>query len=174
MLFQQSTEEVETWLATRREKGLDVRDEVWEGVYVVTAPAPSLRHGWIASQLITLLSPVAEAVGLRIADTANVGDSNDYRVPDAVVFDLADSDPSGVWLSTAKIVVEIRSPGEAHQEKLPFYAGRRVGEVILVDPELRTLRWLSLAGAGGYAPVEASGVIDVGPVAEFATRLRWE
>lgn len=174
MLFQQTTEEVDAWLATRRAKGLDGRDEVWEGVYVVMAPAPSLRHGWIASQLITVLSSHAEAAGLRVADTANVGSANDYRVPDVVVFSTADADPTGVWLRTAKIVVEIRSPGEAHEEKLPFYASRQVDEVVLVDPELRKLRWLALSAAGVYQPAGTTRILDVGPAAQVEQRLRWE
>src|SRR5689334_22709833 len=118
VLFQHRPAELEALLAERHAKGLDIRDEVWEGVYVVMAPSPSIRHEWIAAQLIEIFGPRARAIGLRAIATANIGVLDDYRIPDVVVFDRGDADPTGVWISTAALVVEIRSPGEAHERKL--------------------------------------------------------
>jgi Uma2 family endonuclease len=76
-----------------------------------------------------------------------------------------------VWLPTAALVVEIVSPGAETWEKLPFYAEHRVEEVLIVDPEKRTVDWLSLSGEG-YEPVQTSGLIELEP-AELARRIDW-
>ena len=39
---------------------------------------------------------------------------------------------------TAELVVELRSPGDESYEKLPWYAGRGVTEMLIVDPATRT------------------------------------
>jgi Uma2 family endonuclease len=43
-------------------------------------------------------------------------------------------------------VIEIVSPGDESWKKLPFYAERRVVEVLIVDPSQRSVHWLALAG----------------------------
>jgi len=174
VLFQQPIPEVEAWLAERRLAGLDTRDEVWQAVYVVMNPAPGLRHGWIAGQFIALLIGPAATAGLRVADAANLGRPDDYRIPDVVVYDMAAADSTGIWLSTARVVVEILSPGEAHEEKLPFYAAQDVGEVVLVDPDQRTVRWLALTPDGTYAPVNRSATLGLAVELEVAGRLAWD
>ena len=173
VLFPHRTPELDAWLEDRRSRGLDIRDEVWEGVYVVMTPAPGERHGLVGVRLASLLLPVAEDRGLNVLDAGNVGDPEDYRIPDVIVYRRADVDPSGTWLSTAEVAVEIRSPGEAHDEKLPFYASRGVDEVVLVDPDARTLRWLALAD-GAYTPVERSEVLGVDVQTAIVDRLRWD
>jgi hypothetical protein len=174
VLFQQRTPQVQAWLAARQEADLDVRDEVWEGVYVVMNPAPGLRHGWIAGQLIALLMQPSLAAGLRVADAGNLGEADDYRIPDVVVYTPTGSDPTDVWLPTAAVAVEIRSPGEAHEEKLPFYAARHVSEVVLVDPDGRTVRWLALTPDASYQAVEHSAALDLDVERDVAARLAWD
>jgi hypothetical protein len=78
---------------------------------------------------------------------------------------------SGVWHATAAAVVEILSPGDESRQKLPFYAAHDVDEVLLVDPATRTVTWLALQ-AGEYAPVQRSGLIDLGPT-ELAELVDW-
>lgn len=99
----------------------------------------------------------------------NLGESeHDFRVPDG---GLHRPGEAGVWHATAAAVVEILSPDDESLQKLPFYAAHHVDEVVLVDPAARTVTWLALQD-GEYAPVERSGLVDLGP-AELAARLDW-
>jgi Uma2 family endonuclease len=66
-----------------------------------------------------------------------------------------------VWHPTAALVIEIVSPGDESWEKLPFYAAHDVDEVLIVDPQERSVSWLALE-AGEYRPIERSGLIDLG------------
>ncbi len=52
--------------------------------------------------------------------------------------------------------------GPGAWDKLPFYATHHVDEVVIVDPEKRSVDWLALAG-DGYEPVECSGLLELGP-----------
>lgn len=71
----------------------------------------------------------------------NLGESeHDYRVPDG---GLHRGRPSGVWLPTAALVVEIVSPGDESWEKLPFYARHWVDEILIVEPHERAVHWLT-------------------------------
>ena len=171
VLFQQQTPEVEQWLVDRRAKGQDIRDEVWEGVYVVMAPAPSFGHGRLVMQLGSCLAPAVAAAGFELADAVNIGDSRDYRIPDLAVVDPATVIGDGVWLQSAVLVAEIRSPGEAHEEKLAFYLAHDVAEVVLIDPLARTVRWLAAAG-GMWRETDMSAALAVA-VSEIADHFRW-
>jgi hypothetical protein len=63
--------------------------------------------------------------------------------------------PTGMWQPTAALVIEIVSPGDESWEKLPFYAAHDVEEVLIVDPQERSVTWLALED-GKYRPVEHS------------------
>jgi Putative restriction endonuclease len=67
--------------------------------------------------------------------------------------------------------VEIASPGDETQQKLPFYAAHQVDEVLIVDPAERAVHWLALAG-GEYRPIERSRLIDLGP-SDLAEHIDW-
>jgi Uma2 family endonuclease len=155
-------------LEGRRRSGLDRLDEIWEGVYHMV-PAPSGPHATIESQLHRLLGPLAMAVGLTMSGQCNLGESEqNFRVPDSA---LHRNPPTGVWNPTAALVVEIVSPGDEAWEKLPFYATHNVDEVLIVDPQERSVSWLTLED-GKYRPVEHSGLIDLGAQA-LAEQLDW-
>lgn len=99
----------------------------------------------------------------------NLGESeHDFRVPDG---GLHRPGAAGVWHATAAAVVEILSPGDESRQKLPFYAEHHVDEIVLVDPDERTVTWLALDG-GDDRLVERSGLIELGPT-ELAARLDW-
>lgn len=55
--------EIEAWLATRREHGVDDFDEVWDGVLHIP---PLLRgaHGFVVAELMSILHPYVERVTL--------------------------------------------------------------------------------------------------------------
>lgn len=159
---------VETLLERRRRSGLDRLDEVWDGVMHMV-PAPSYAHASIEAQLIMLLGPSARAAGLELIGQSNLGESeHDYRVPDSA---LHRPGASGVWHSTAALVVEVVSPGDESWEKLPFYAAHEVDEVLIVDPAKRSVDWLGLS-EGEYRPLQRSGLIELGP-RELAARIDW-
>jgi Uma2 family endonuclease len=99
----------------------------------------------------------------------NLGESErDFRVPDG---GLHRPDAAEIWHPTAALIVEIVSPGDETWDKLPFYAKHHVDEVMIVDPEKRSVDWLALAG-GAYHPVEHSGLIELG-AADLAERIDW-
>jgi Uma2 family endonuclease len=155
-------------LERRRRSGLDRLDEVWEGVYHMV-PAPSHAHGDLESQLHAILRPLARRADLRMIGQSNLGEGeHDFRVPDSA---LHRPGVHGTWHPTAALVVEIVSPGDETWEKLPFYAARRVDEVLIVDPQERSVSWLALED-GEYHQIEHSGLIDLG-TQELAEQLDW-
>jgi Uma2 family endonuclease len=153
----------------RGRSGLDRLDEVWQGVLHMV-PAPSGEHADITQQLALLLNAPSRGAGLfPTMGEFNLGDSeHDFRVPDG---GLHRQRLRGVWHATAALVVEIVSPDNETWEKLPFYAAHHVDELLIVDPEKRTVHWLALA-AGEYRAVEHSGLIDLG-AAEIASLIDW-
>jgi Uma2 family endonuclease len=109
------------------------------------------------------------AVGLTMIGQSNLGDSEqDFRVPDGA---LHRSPPLGVWHPTAALVIEIVSPGDESWEKLPFYAAHNVDEVLIVDPQERSVSWLALED-GKYRPVEHSRLLELGAQG-LAEQLDW-
>lgn len=153
----------------RRRAGIDRLDEVWRGVHHMV-PGPSFEHANVAQQLAVLLDAPARAAGLiPTMHEFNLGEGeHDFRVPDG---GLHRPGAAGVWLSTAALVVEVRSPGDETWQKLPFFAAHRVDEVLIVDPAERTVTWLGLRD-GEYEPVGRSGLIELGPT-ELAAQLDW-
>lgn len=160
--------EIEAFLQRRKRLGLDRKDEVWEGVYHVV-PAPSGEHATVAARVLEVLGQHARTAGLTPTTDFNLGESmDDFRVPDC---GLHRTLPHGVWHQTAALVVEILSPGDDTAEKLPFYAAHDVDEILIVDPDTRTVQWLALT-SGTYKPVERSTLIDLGPAA-LAQQIDW-
>jgi Uma2 family endonuclease len=68
-------------------------------------------------------------------------------------------------------VIEIVSPGDESWEKLPFYTAHDVDEVLIVDPQERSVDWLALED-GEYRPVEHSRLLDLGAQG-LAEQLDW-
>jgi Uma2 family endonuclease len=126
----------ESLLDERRRLGLDVFDEVWEGVLHMVPP-PSGEHQRLELELGAVLLAAAKRRGLVASnETGLFASDDDYRVPDIVVSQPANCSHRGVD-DTAVLVVELRSPHDETDEKLPWYAARRVTEVLVVDPSTR-------------------------------------
>jgi Uma2 family endonuclease len=160
--------EIDALIERRRRLGLDHRDEIWDGVYRMNPP-PSHEHQVILQQLAELLGPLTRDSGLEpVIQEFGLGTSEEFRVPDG---GLHRPGATGVWHSTAALVIEIVSPGDDSWRKLPFFAAHEVDEVLIVDPAERAVHWLGLAG-GEYRPIERSGLIELGPV-ELAGKLDW-
>ncbi len=92
---------LEAWLADRRAKGQDTRDEVWEGVLHV-APYEHGRNGAVARDLASLLREPARAGGLRAGGSFHLGEPSDFRVPDLGWHRGA---PDQLFFATAALVV---------------------------------------------------------------------
>ena len=159
--------ELEEFLERRRRLGLDRHDEIWEGVNRMM-PAPGLAHRLVDRQLAKLLDPLAEAAGLLEGGELNLGTKDDFREPDRAIWRPEDS---ADWQQTVALAVEILSPGDSTWEKLPFYASHRVDELLIVDPQKRSVEWLALQD-GEYRPLERSRLIELGP-AELSERIAW-
>lgn len=161
--------ELQELIERRRRLGLDLHDEIWEGEYHMS-PAASVRHAFLESQLTRILGPLADAVGLLISAPFNLGEPDDFRVPDLGVHRGM---PTGVWVARAALAVEILSPDDESWAKLGFYARLGVEEVLVVDPDGRRLTWLVRNEAGdGYDETERSALLDV-DVAPVAAAINW-
>ena len=159
--------EFEALLERRRRLGQDLFDEVWEGVLHMN-PAPHSQHGRLEWQLAGILAPLAAAADLRALGQFNLGEEGDYRVPDGALVRLGQD---GVYLPTAALVLEIVSPDDESWEKLPFYAARGVEEVLIVDPQEKTVSWLGLEGVE-YQHLKRSRLIELG-ASELAELIDW-
>ncbi len=152
-------------ISRRRALGQDGFDEVWEGEYHV-APQAHRHHGLIAHRLGVLLDPYATRAGLMGSGAFNLGTPEDYRVPDG---GFHRTQPTGVYVASAPVVVEIVSPDDETFAKLGFYADHGVVEVIVALPEARELRCYA-PGTGEQLTTSAALGVDIG---ELSTLLAW-
>ena len=160
--------EIERFVERRKALGQDTYDEVWEGTYHMS-PAARVTHGYLDDQLARLLGPYADKAGLVGTGPFNLGQPDDYRVPDRGYH--RNLDRRLVYLPTAAVVVEIVSPDDETFEKLPCYAAHGVEEVLVVEPEESKVRVLGL-GEGQYEERGTSAVLGVSAV-EVARAVRW-
>ena len=159
--------ELEAYLERRRALGQDGYDEVWQGAYHV-APMAHAWHGYLDNVLAVLLGPFAQENGLTGTSAFNLGDPDDFRVPDRGFHRVL---PSAVWIPTAAIVVEVISPDDETWAKFGFYARHQVDEICTADPMARELRWFVLAG-DSYRETDASPLLGVS-VADLVARIDW-
>ncbi len=159
--------ELEVLLERRRRWGADHKDEVWAGVLHMN-PAPHGRHARVVAQLLRLLGPLADQAELTVVADFNLGELSDYRVPDGA---LLRRGPDELWNATAALVVEVVSPGDETWEKLSFYASHAVDELLIIDPQERSVHWLALDG-GEYRPATRSSLVELGPD-ELSGRIDW-
>lgn len=154
-------------IAERQRLGLDRRDEIWEGDYHMV-PVGSFEHANTGSELNALLARAAKQRGLVPCLEFNLGEPGDFRVPDLGVHR---GNPSGVWIPTAALVVEVLSPGDESYEKFGFYFRRIVEEILIADPERHEVQWYA-RGADGFIPVDGSAVLDLTGT-EVSVALGW-
>ncbi len=154
-------------IADRKRLGLDRNDEVWQGEYHV-APAPSFEHARIDAALVRILTDQAAPQPLVVTTAFNLGSPQDYRVPG---LGIHRGSPKGVWIPTAAVVVEVRSPHDETFEKFDFYFRHDVEEVLVVDLQERTVAWF-VRSHDTFVRTSHSGVLDLH---EDAVRddLRW-
>jgi Uma2 family endonuclease len=128
----------------RRRTGAGRLDECWEGVWHLTDPTGP--HQRLAFDISRIHAEAVEDKGLGTAwISINVTDREEgwiqnHRCPDGAV--ILNGNP-GRWvgenqaafLGGPDLILEVRSPDDDTYLKLPFYAERRVHEVLVVDQE---------------------------------------
>jgi Uma2 family endonuclease len=120
-------------LDERRRLGLDVRDEMWDGVLHVVPP-PGGPHMEFGAEFLLVVAPIAKQRGLLPRyETGLFRGDKDYRVPDQMFFRPEHRSPRGA--EGAELVLEIRSDGDETYEKIDFYSERGVREMLVAHPE---------------------------------------
>jgi len=124
----------------RRAAGVDLHDEVWEGVYVMT-PAPNDEHQDIVGGMTHLLRETIDNCdlgksrpGVNLSDRVDDWEHN-YRCPDIVVFlnDTAAEYHDTFWFGGPDFAIEIISPNDQTREKISFYEKIGTRELLVVD-----------------------------------------
>jgi Uma2 family endonuclease len=153
----------------RRRLGLDRKDEVWDGVYVM-APDPNNLHQELSFLFaVALLNAMGGRENARVQVGGNVSDHEDkwtknYRCPDVLVFlpGCPAEDRGSHYFGGPDFAIEVISPGDRSRKKLDFYAKVGVRELLLVDRnpwklELYRLRQgkLSLVGVQGLDDLQS-------------------
>jgi len=160
--------ELQALIERRQALGIDIFDEVWEGSYHVV-PAPNAAHAYLDNVLAVLLHTYAEAAGLVGTGPFNLGGPDDYRVPDR---GYHRGRPTGTWLPTAAVVVEIVSPDDETFEKFSFYARHGVDEVLVANPSARNVTLWRRRSDQGYEQVSESALLGVG-AAPLTASVTW-
>lgn len=139
-------------LSERRARGLDLWDEVWEGVLHM-APAPGTDHQGLIANLFLVLAAYVKRHGLgRIFTTVNVRDPHaaqpDYRVPDmAFVRAERRSIIGPVYIDGGPdVVIEVLSPDDESYAKLSFYERLKCSWVLVLSPDGDTVELSRWAG----------------------------
>lgn len=105
---------------------------------------------------------------MRGGDSFNLGEPTNYRVPDA---GWHRANPDRLYVPTAAIVLEVLSPDDQTFAKFDFYAAHGVEELLVADPDTRTVRCWHLQDAG-YTEVDRSALLDL-TMDTLITEVRW-
>jgi Uma2 family endonuclease len=131
----------------RHERGIDLYDEVWDGVYVMPS-MPNLGHQQLVHDLeIPLDVVVVQEKRGHVYPGANVSDrrsgwKENFRVPDIVVV-LKNSRAIACeahFYGGPDFLIEIESPDEDIDLKFDFYSRIQVQELLIIHRDTRQLR----------------------------------
>lgn len=152
--------ELEELIERRHALGQDIFDEIWHGEYHA-APGPSVEHARVIYELTALLGPLSKQAGLVGTGPFNLGEPNDYRVPDGGFHRRR---PTGTYLSGAAVILEVVSPDDETYNKFDFYGRHGVEELIVAEPATHVVRIWQLTG-NGYTESGRSEVLGVSAAA---------
>jgi Uma2 family endonuclease len=152
-LMRLSKDQLHDLIRERKRLGHDRYDEVWEGMYVMPS-LPTNAHQRLVQQLGRVFDLVVAAQGLgEVYPGANVSDRRkgwkfNHRCPDVlVVLNGSRAIDCGThFFGGPDFVVEIESPGDDTEEKVPFYGKVGVRELLILHRDRRTIRLLRLEG----------------------------
>lgn len=149
-------------MESRRLRGVDRWDEVWDGVLHV-APYLHNRQQEIVGHLIGIIGRLIGwrnlghvYAGVNLSDRENDW-LNNYRIPDFAVFLNGNpaKDCYTHWMGGPDFAVEIRSPGDETLLKIPFYEQIGTRELLIIDREPWSLVLYRL-GENGLVPAGRS------------------
>ena len=163
----------------RRSLGLDRKDEIWNGRYIVM-PDPDNVHQDLVGALLTVLRIVISWAKLGNAyPGGNISDREDkwtanYRVPDVTVFlnDNPAENRNTHWLGGPDLAVEIVSDNDKSRKKLDFYASVGTRELLIVDRAPWQLELFRLTD-GELVSVGKSAVADGNVLTSEVVPLRF-
>jgi Uma2 family endonuclease len=137
----------EDLILDRQRRGIDLYDEVWDGVYVMPS-MPSLSHQKLVHTLeVALDQVVVQEHRGDVYPGANVSDrrtnwKENFRVPDVVVVlnnSRAVNRETHLY-GGPDFLVEIQSPDDEIDLKIPFYSQIGVRELLIVHRDTRQVR----------------------------------
>jgi Uma2 family endonuclease len=140
----------------RKRTGADRRDEMWEGVLHVP-PMPNRSHQDLEGGMEAFLRRHLKRRKIKVYHQINLtsprGWPNNYRIPDLLLVGPARAaiDFDEYFEGAPDVVVEIQSPGDETEGKIPFYASLGVPEVWVIHRDTKEPRVLLLKG-GLYEP----------------------
>ncbi len=158
---------ISSLISDRQRLGLDTHDELWEGDYHM-APAANSGHGYTQILLARALGPAADAAGLFVTVEFNLGDPQNFRVPD---LGFQRTLPTETWVPTAVIVVEVRSPDDESYEKFGHYHDHGVEEILITDLTTHEVQWYHRSDSG-FERCDTSALLRVDGAAVRAA-LNW-
>ena len=138
----------------RARTGADRWDEMWGGVLHMP-PMPNRAHQDLELAIATWLRVFWGPRGNKVYHQINLappgGWPDDYRIPDLLLLtpDRFDIDQNEYFEGAPTVVVEIRSPGDETDQKMPFYAQLGVPEVWVVDGDSKDVQ-LHVLKRGDY------------------------
>ncbi len=147
-------------IAERHRLDLDRRDEMWEGVYHI-APPPDEEHQTVSDELLFILAAYVAKHALGTFRTIKgVRDvhhpQQNYRIPEWVFLRRGREHlfkQGGSYVDEGPdVILEVVSPGDETDEKMPFYEKVGVREMIRVERDSRAVQVLRLVG-GRLTPV---------------------
>jgi len=100
-------------------------------------PPPRDAHADISQQLAELLGATARAAGL----IPTIAQSTSAAPTTTASRTAVCTRTWGTYAPSAALILEIVSPGDETRDKLPFYAAHQVDELLIVDPQKRTVDW---------------------------------
>lgn len=123
-------------------RGLDRWDEVWDGVYVMSAVHNNEHQRIVMSLAGAFMAVVDSESGDQVLPGANVSDRGEgwmknYRIPDVLVILAGNPAVDCVthWSGGPgpDLAVEIVSPGDKPRKKRKFYAKVGTKELLIID-----------------------------------------
>ena len=177
-------------LEWRKRTGAAQRDEIWEGVLHMS-PEPDREHQDFEWYLETWLrlnwarpkrAKVYHRINLALPGAGSSWVDN-YRIPDLVLLtrERFSIDCRTHFEGGPEVVVEIRSPRDESEEKLPFYAEIGILEVWIIDRDTKEIDLHVLsgneyrkqpAGESGWVLSACTGIeLRVGRPGKLAIRM---
>ena len=154
--------ELTEWIARRRALGHDRHDEVWDGEYHMARGSRNFYHG-IARRPSSpsCCGQLAHVAWTRASGQSSTSDCTTTTSASPTSVLHRDLVPSGCWVPTAAMVVEVVSPDDESWLKFDHYAAHGVDEVLIADPRRPHPRTCSSSPTAGTSRRDHSPLLGV-------------